>query len=164
MTAPRANSVAIAQHPSARVVDRCEATVLETRDGRCTLLAVDGESLAVPSGKAGRFLVRVDDLVMADVMDDGTARIAYVVSSAEDEFIPHVSTLGDLARLVLPEHIVHLLAEVGDSTLEIGQAGIDVKGPRVSVSSNTQLNLQGRNVRTDAEDLCVLQGREIHLN
>ncbi|WP_189606934.1 hypothetical protein [Saccharospirillum salsuginis] len=164
MTTPRAIAP---QHPPqhlAKVVDRHEATVLETHEGRCSLLSVNGQSVTVPPEKAGRNLVCIDDIVMADLMDDGTARVAYVVSTGENEFIPHVRTVEDLARLVLPEHITRLLAEIGDSALEVGKTGIDVKGRRVGLTSNTQLNLRGRNLQLEAEDHCVLQGREIHLN
>ncbi|MEX2366463.1 MAG: hypothetical protein WD601_07625, partial [Pseudohongiellaceae bacterium] len=149
---------------SAQELDRREATVLETHEGRSAHLSINGQSVPDPSEKSGRNLVRIDDLVMADLMDDGTARVAYVVSTGENEFTPHISTLGDVAKLVLPEHIVRLLTELGDSTLDIGQKGIELKASQVNVTSDTQLDLTGRNIRTEAEDLCVFQGREIHLN
>ncbi len=164
MTAPRSITPPLTTEQSAQVVDRREAIVLETHEGRCARLSINGKSVAVPPEKAGRYLVRINDLVMADLMDDGTARVAYVVSTGENEFIPHISTLGDVAKWVLPEHIVRLLTELGDSTLEIGQGGVDMKAPQVTVTSDTQLDLKGRNIRTEAEDLCVIQGREIHLN
>lgn len=164
MTAPRSITPPLPSEHSAQVVDRREATVLETHEGRCARLSINGQAVAVPPEKAGRNLVRINDLVMADLMDDGTARVAYVVSTGENEFIPYISTLGDAAQLVLPDHIVRLLTEIGDSRLDIGQKGIELKASRVTVSSDTQLDLEGRNIRTNAEDLCVLQGREIHLN
>ncbi|WP_127556188.1 hypothetical protein [Saccharospirillum alexandrii] len=164
MTAPRSIAPTLHTGHSARVVDRCEAIVLETHESRCTKLSINGQTVAVPPEKAGRNLVRVDDLVMADLMDDGTARVAYVVSTGDNEFIPHISTLGDLAQWVLPEHIARLLTEVGGSAVEIGQQGVDVKAPRATVTAETQLELNGKNIRTEAEELCVVQGREIHLN
>ena len=161
MTAPAPN---LTPNRSARVLDRCEAIVLETREGHCSLLSIDGQAVTVPENKAGLYLVQVNDLVMADVMDDGTARLAYIIASSSRRFIPQYNDEGESAQLILPAHINQVKTDVGGSRVAVGHQGVDINAPKVSLASKNQLSLQGRQISTEAQDQCTLKGREIHLN
>lgn len=150
---------------SLRVKTRCEAVVLETTDlGRCRLLSVDGEAIPVPADKAGRLLVKVHDVVMADIMDDGTARIAYVITDDGNCVTPTLRLHGQSARWELPEGIERLLLQVDANSLVINREGVQVSAGQIQLTSEGRLVLSGQDLTAEIEDLCTFEGREIHLN
>ncbi len=150
---------------SLNVEKRCEAVVLETTElGRCRLLSVDGEAVPVPADKAGRLLVKVHDVVMADVMEDGTARVAYVISDDGQCVTPSLRLHGQSARWELPEGIENLLLQVEANSLVINREGVQVFAGQIQLNAEGRLTLTGQDLNAEIDDLCTLEGREIHLN
>lgn len=150
---------------SLRVKHRCEAVVLETTElGRCRLLSIDEETIPVPADKAGRLLVNVHDIVMADVMEDGTARVAYVIADDGDCVTPAMRLHGNAVRWELPEGIDRLLLQVDANSLVIDRDGVQVAAGQIQLTSEGRLVLAGRDLNAEIDDLCTLEGREIHLN
>ncbi|GGX52588.1 hypothetical protein [Saccharospirillum salsuginis] len=101
---------------------------------------------------------------MADVMEDGTARVAYVIADDGDCVTPSMRLHGNAARWELPEGIDRLLLQVDANSLLIDRDGVQVVAGRIQLSSEGRLTLAGRDLNAEIDDLCTLEGREIHLN
>lgn len=161
MTVSQPNS---APRRSPRVTDRCEAIVLEAKEGRCLAVEVDGERVAIPASRPGATLVRVNDRVMVDLMEDGSARVAYLVSTPGGTANAQLDVVDGVGHLELPEGVDYFSVGIGPNRLLIGREGLQINARQVQMTAEGRLELHGKEVSAQAEGHCNVRGQEIHLN
>lgn len=149
---------------SLRAKDRCEAIVLEAANGRCRAVEVDDERLAIPDSHSGTAIVNVNDRVMIDIMDDDTARLAYVVSAQGTARNARLDIVDGVGQLELPDDVDYFSITLGANRLLIGREGLQINARQVQVTADGRLELHGKEVSTQSEGHCRVQGQEIHLN